>query len=74
MITLPFDTSHVLQPLDVYCFKPFKTTFKKVRDATMSTSNHMESDKIILTRWVNHAINQSFTKKNIKVGFTATNI
>jgi hypothetical protein len=33
MITLPFHTSHVLQPLDVSCFKPFKTTFRKVRDA-----------------------------------------
>ncbi len=27
-ITLPSHTSHALQPLDVTCFKPFKTTFK----------------------------------------------
>jgi len=27
MITLPSHTSHVLQPLDVSCFKPFKITF-----------------------------------------------
>jgi hypothetical protein len=40
MITLPFHTSHALQPLDVYCFKPFKTIVKKVRDATMYKSNH----------------------------------
>jgi hypothetical protein len=40
MITLPSHTSHALQPLDVYCFKPFKTTFKKVGDATMYKSNH----------------------------------
>jgi len=40
MITLPSHTSHALQPLDVSCFKPFKITFKKVRDATMYKSNH----------------------------------
>jgi hypothetical protein len=28
MITLPSHTSHALQPLDVVCFKPFKTTFR----------------------------------------------
>jgi hypothetical protein len=29
MITLSLHTSRALQPLDVSCFKPFKTTFKK---------------------------------------------
>jgi hypothetical protein len=29
MVTLPTHTSHALQPLDVSCFKPFKTTFRK---------------------------------------------
>jgi hypothetical protein len=53
MITLPSNTSYVLQPLDVSCFKPFKTTFKKVKDATMSKNNHMELNKITLARWVN---------------------
>jgi hypothetical protein len=36
LITLPSHTSHALQPLYVFCFKPFKTTFEKVRDASMS--------------------------------------
>jgi len=52
MITLPLNTSYALQPLDVSCFKPFKTTFKKVKDAIMSKNNHMEPDKISLARWV----------------------
>jgi len=52
MITLPSHTSHALQPLDVSCFKPFKTTFRKVKDATMFKSNHMEPNKIILVGWV----------------------
>lgn len=32
-ITLPSHTSHTLQPLDVACFKPFKTTFKTYKHA-----------------------------------------
>jgi hypothetical protein len=40
MITLPFHTSHALQPLNVSCFKPFKITFRKDRDVGMFRSNH----------------------------------
>ena len=32
IVSLPSHTSHVLQPLDVVCFAPFKTTFRKYRD------------------------------------------
>jgi hypothetical protein len=52
MITLPSHTSHALQPLNVFCFKPFKTTFKKVRDVIMFKSKHKELDKITLIGWV----------------------
>jgi len=53
MITLPSHTSHVLQTLNIFCFKPFKISFKKVRDVTMYRNNHMELDNITLVRWVN---------------------
>ncbi len=53
MVTFPTHTSHALQPLDVFCFKPFKITFKKERDVTMSKSNYMELDKINLVGWIN---------------------
>jgi hypothetical protein len=39
MITLPSHTSHALQPLDVNCFKPFKTTFRKEKDKNMFKNN-----------------------------------
>jgi hypothetical protein len=51
MITLPSHTSHDLEPLVVSCFKPFKTTFKKVKNVAMSKKNHMELDKITLNGW-----------------------
>jgi len=63
MITLLSHTSHDLQPLDVFCFKPFKTTFRKVRYATMSINNHIEPDKITLVGWVDKALEQSGSKK-----------
>jgi hypothetical protein len=44
MFTLPSHTSHALQPLDVVCFKPFKTTFKKEKNTTMINRNYIELD------------------------------
>ncbi len=32
LITLPSHTSHIVQPLDVACFKPFKMVFKAYRN------------------------------------------
>jgi hypothetical protein len=52
-ITLPSHTSYILQPLNVSCFKPFKTTLRKVRDATMFISNQMEPCyNITIVGWV----------------------
>jgi len=51
-----------------------KITFRKVKDATMFKSNHMELDKITLAGCVDQAIDQSLMKKNIKVGLKATSI
>jgi hypothetical protein len=60
MIALPSHTSHVLQLLYVFCFQPVKTTFKKL-NATLFKSNHIEPNKSIMVKWVNHAIDECFT-------------
>lgn len=62
MITLQSHTSHVLH---VSYFKPFKTTFIKVKDLAMFLKNHMELDKITLVGWVDQVLEQSLTKKNL---------
>jgi hypothetical protein len=49
MVTLQVHTSHVLQPLDVSCFKPFKTTFKEEKNNAMVKNNHCELNKCTLT-------------------------
>jgi hypothetical protein len=74
MITLPFHTWHVLQPFDAFYFKPFKTTFRKVKDVAMFKTNHMEPNNITMVGWVDHAIDQSFINKNMKYGFKTTGI
>ncbi len=40
---------------------PFKIAFRKFKDVAMSRNSHMEPDKIILVRWVDQALKQSFT-------------
>jgi hypothetical protein len=70
MITLPSHTSHALQPLDVSCFKPFKTTFRKERDNNMVINNYNEPNKVTLASWVDKALDLVLFKRNIKfMGF-----
>jgi len=57
MITLPSHTSHALQPLDLTCFKPFKTTFRKERNGAMDNKNNTKPDKITLVTWMDKTSN-----------------
>jgi hypothetical protein len=45
IISLPSHTSHALQPLDVSCFKPFKTAFKQIRDCWSLTNKGKKVEK-----------------------------
>jgi hypothetical protein len=56
MLTMPSHTSHILQPLDVSCFKPFKTVFRKERDGAMAKKVYIKSNKITLMGWVDKAL------------------
>ncbi len=74
MITLPSHTSHVLQPLDVNYFKPFKTTLKKERNNSMVISNYNQPNKATFVGWVDEALNMALSKRHIKNGFQITRI
>ncbi len=69
MLTLPTHISHALQQLDVICFKPFKTTFRKEKVFTMAKNNYLELDKVTLAAWVDEALQQSLKNENIKSWF-----
>jgi hypothetical protein len=42
MVTLPFHILHVLQPLHLIYFKPFKNAFKKEWDFAMANNSYFE--------------------------------
>jgi hypothetical protein len=52
MIVFPTHTSYALWSLDVSCFKPLKTTFRKVTNVVMEKNNYMELDNVTLVEWV----------------------
>jgi len=52
MVTLAAHTFHVLQPLDVRCFKPFKTIFRKEKNNAMIKNIHYESNQYTLVSYV----------------------
>ena len=74
MISLPSHTSHALQPLDVACFKPFKSAFKAYRNKFMMQNNEGKVDKNTLAHWVDLALKKALSKSNIVAGFRATGI
>ena len=74
IVSLPSHTSHALQPLDVSCFKPFKTAFRKIRDRWSLRNKTTAVDKRILCEWTSQALQTALTAKNITSGFRATGI
>jgi translation initiation factor 2B subunit (eIF-2B alpha/beta/delta family) len=55
-------------------FKPFKNAFKKKRNATMAKNNFFEPNKVIMTKSMDKALQQSLKKKNIKFRFKVCGI
>jgi hypothetical protein len=57
------------KPLDIYCFKSFKTTFKgKKEDESIVKNNHLEPNKVMLTSWVDWELEQALSKRTYKIG------
>ena len=69
IVTLSSHTSHTLQPLDVDCFKPLKSTYKKEIDVYMLTSKFVEPDKVVFALWMDRSIHTTLTNATIQVGF-----
>jgi hypothetical protein len=66
LIALPSHTSHA--PSTLICFfalKALNTKFKKEKDAIMTRSKYNEPNKIILTIWVDKALNQRLQEYRI---------
>jgi hypothetical protein len=74
LLTLPSHTSHVLQPLDVSIFKPFKQFFHQYRDFWMSRNLNEGASKEILAQWVSLSLKKALTEGNIQKRFSGTGI
>ena len=74
MISLPSHTFHALQPLDVACFKPFKTALKAYRNIWMVQNSGGKVEKDILAQWVDLSLKKALSPNNIRNGFRATGI
>jgi hypothetical protein len=66
-LTLPSYTLHVLQPLDITVFKPFKQHFRDYR-------NFWTSRNLNQLQWMALALRKALSESNIKNGFAATRI
>ena len=74
MISLPSQTSHTLQPLDVACFKPFKIVFKIYRNKWIIENNGGKVEKDTVAHWVDLAFNRALSNSNILASFRVTSI
>jgi hypothetical protein len=74
IITLPFHTSHYLQPLDIAVFRPFKYAFRNLRDAWTLRYSQRPTQKEDLCQWVCLALQKALSPENIKKGFQKTGI
>jgi hypothetical protein len=70
---MPPHSSHFLQPLDVRCFGPLKTSYgKQIEKMIRMQITHITKDDFFATFL--EAFNASITEKNIQVGFMATGL
>jgi hypothetical protein len=74
IVSLPSHTSHALQPLDVSCFKPFKTAFRQIRDSWTLINKGKKVQKQDLCEWTAQALQKVLSSKNITSGFKKTGI
>lgn len=69
VITLPSHSWHALQPLDIYCFKNFKSTFRSCCDSWTSTHRGVWANKKDLANAMARRLKKAFTSDNINEGF-----
>ena len=72
IVSLLSHTSHAFQP--VACFKPFKTTFKKITNVWLLTNKNRPMEKQTLYEWTSEALQHALTPSNTRLGFRGTSI
>jgi len=74
LLYIPAHTSHRLQPLDVACFGPLKTVYRRaVAETGIPTLSAPASKRCFITTYED-ARNRCLNSSNIEAGFEATGI
>jgi hypothetical protein len=74
LITLPSHTSYALQPFNVACFKPFKTTFRAYMDVWTLMNKRKGAKKDDFAHWVFLVLKKTLNLQNIYKGFKTIRI
>ncbi|XP_041377445.1 uncharacterized protein LOC121389863 [Gigantopelta aegis] len=74
LLTIPPHTSHKLQPLDVSCFKPFKTAYARAVENWMRSNPGKTITIYEIPEFTSHAQLHGLTAKNIISAFQSTGI
>jgi len=74
LLTIPPKTSHKLQPLDVSCYKPFKTSYNRAMDNWMRSNPGKTVTIYDIPELIAHAHLNGLTAQNIVSGFRSTGI
>jgi len=74
LLTLSSHTSHALQPLDCFVFKPFKEYLRAYHDFWSQSNVGATPSKQTLAQWVSSGLRKALSDKNIKSGFRVSSI
>jgi hypothetical protein len=74
LIYLPAHSSHVLQPLDLTCFSPLKSSYRRQIAELASLEDSAPIKKIRFIQYYARAREDGLTERNIRSGFAAAGI
>jgi hypothetical protein len=74
LIYLPAHSSHVLQPLDLTCFSPLKSSYRRQIAELASLEDSAPIKKIRFVQYYAKAREEGLTERNIRSGFAAAGI
>ena len=74
LFTLPSNTSHILQPLDVAVYGPMKTAWKEILQDCKLKTRASKADKKVFASLLSELFKHAITPAQLKAGFRTTGI
>lgn len=74
LVFLPAHTSHVLQPLDVSCFAPLKSAYRRILEVFVAHDDTSPIGKAMFLKTYHKARELAFTSRTIQAGFRGSGL